>query len=61
MNRVQSTLLDEIEENESKLTDWERGFIDDLEAKDAFLDGAMILTTNQNHKLNQIHRRVVFQ
>lgn len=54
MNKVQAKLIEEIEENESKLSDWERKFIDDIQKND------YTLTTNQNHKINQIHHRVVF-
>lgn len=42
-------------EHDRELTEWERQFVDDL-----YNRGPDTLTTNQNHKLNQIHHRVVF-
>lgn len=56
MNRVQIKFIETCEENESLLTDWERGFVDDLCNK----DDDYILTFNQNKKLNQIVKRVEF-
>jgi len=55
MNKVQANFLEQIEENESQLTDWERKFVDDLTKRDP--DS---LTVIQNHKLNEIYNRVVF-
>ena len=55
MNRVQLKLIEEIEENEDRLSDWERKFIDDLSNRDQ-----ECLTSGQNKMLNKIHRKVVF-
>lgn len=55
MNGVQNKLLEEIMEHEEKLNEWEAKFIDDLYNKDL-----QTLTTQQNHKLNQVHQKVVF-
>jgi len=54
MNRVQLKLIEEIEENEDQLTDWERKFIDDITSND------YTLTDKQNKIINRIHHRVVF-
>lgn len=54
MNRVQLKLIEEIEENEGELTDWERKFIDDIQQND------YTLTDKQNKIINRIHHRVVF-
>lgn len=54
MNKVQIKLLDEIEENEDKLNDWERKFVSDITSKD------YTLTENQNSVVNRIHHKVVF-
>ena len=54
MNSVQRKLLEEVEEHEEKLTDWERQFVDDIGSKDYTLTG------RQNELLNKIHGKVVF-
>lgn len=56
MNKLQEKLLGEVLDNEEKLNDWERKFIDDLYNKDPSYN----LTTDQNAKLNQIHQKTVF-
>ena len=57
MNKLQSKLLNEIFDNEEKLGDWERKFADDLYNKDPSYN----LTGPQNHKLIEVHHRVVFE
>ena len=54
MNRVQIKLIEQIEENEDQLTDWERKFIDDIQKND------YTLTEKQNSIINTIHHKVVF-
>jgi hypothetical protein len=58
MNRVQERLLEEImeSENESELNEWERKFIDDLYNK-----SDRTLTTQQNHKLIEIHAGICWR
>jgi len=56
VNKVQSKLLEEIIEHEEKLNDWEANFVDYLGNLDRDT-----LTTNENHKLNQIYQKAVFQ
>ena len=55
MNKVQAKLIEEIEENEDQLTDWERKFIDSITANEFYT-----LTEKQNSVVNRIHHRVVF-
>ncbi len=57
MNKVQLSLIEEIEENDDKLNEWERGFIDSLTNK----DDDYVLTSNQNATLNKIHHKAVWQ
>jgi hypothetical protein len=47
-------LVEQIEEHESKLTDWERQFIEDIQKND------YTLTEKQNSMIIKIHHRVVF-
>lgn len=57
MNKVQERLLEECMENESKLNDWERGFIDNLSS----YDDDRALTTDQNKTLNKLNKKVNFE
>ena len=54
MNRVQLKFIEDAMEQEEKLTDWERGFIDDL----SNMDEDRELTVRQNEVLNQITTRL---
>lgn len=55
MNKVQAKLVEQIEENEDQLTDWERKFIDDIQKND------YTLSEKQNSIINRIHHKVVFE
>lgn len=54
MNGVQHKLIEEIEEHDGQLTDWERKFIDDIQRNDYTLTG------RQNEILNKIYGKAVF-
>jgi len=49
-------MLDDCETLESKLSDWERGFVTSLRER---LDSGNDLTENQSEKLFEVHDRVV--
>ena len=55
LNKVQAKLVEQIEENEDQLTDWERKFIDDIQKND------YTLSEKQNSIINRIHHKVVFE
>lgn len=50
-----ATMLDDIEKRESKLSDWERSFVDDISVQ---LGRGNSLTPAQDRKLEQIWERV---
>ena len=50
-----STRTDYLIEQQNKLTDWEIGFIEDMDRK---LDSGMDLTIKQSFKLGEIFKRI---
>ena len=50
MNKVQLKFLEDCQDNEELLNDWERGFIDSLSS----LEEEITLTQAQNETLNKI-------
>ena len=54
-NAEHQQLVDDCEARESRLSDWERGFIDSLKAR---LASHAALTTTQAQKLDEIWERV---
>ena len=54
MNKVQENLIEQIEDHESQLSDWERQFIDDIQKNN------YTLTEKQNSMIIKIHHKVVF-
>lgn len=55
MNRLQLKLIEEIEDNDGLLNDWERQRIDEWSRYED-----RQLTVKQNHKLIEIHHKVVY-
>jgi len=53
LNQVQAKLIEQIEENEGQLSDWERKFIDDIQKND------YTLSEKQNSIIIRIHCKVV--
>lgn len=54
MNRIQLKFIEDAEEREDLLTDWERQFIDDLSNK----DDDYVLSPRQNEILNRISNKL---
>lgn len=58
MSDMHITMIDDCEDRESRLTDWERGFLESIREQ---IEDGRVLTEKQSAKLDAIWERVTAQ